>query len=99
MLDIDQVRHVAHLARLDLSPAEEEQFTQQLDSILAYVEQLQELNTDGIEPTFHAVETPSVTRPDQIQPWPDPEAILAGAPERADHFFKVPRILANEEDD
>ena len=97
MLDINQVRHVADLARLDLSPAEEEQFTQQLGSILTYVEQLQELNTEGIEPTFHAVEMSNVTRPDQVQPWPDPESILAGAPERADQFFKVPRILGGEE--
>lgn len=97
MIDAAQVRHVAHLARLELTEAEEQQLTQQLGSILAYVEQLQELDTEGIEPTFHAVEMPTLTRPDQVQTWEDPELILAGAPERADQFFKVPRILGGEE--
>ncbi|MGF1574632.1 MAG: Asp-tRNA(Asn)/Glu-tRNA(Gln) amidotransferase subunit GatC [Cyanophyceae cyanobacterium] len=98
MIEIEQVRHVAHLARLELTPAEEEQLTRQLGDILSYVEQLQELDTEGIEPTFHALDVPSLTRPDQVQPWPDTESILAGAPERADQFFKVPRILGGEED-
>ncbi len=96
MLDREQVQHVAFLARLELSPEEEEQFTQQLGDILTYVEQLQELDTDSVEPTYHALDTPQVTRPDQVNPYPDREAILDNAPDREDQFFKVPRILNAE---
>ncbi len=95
MIDRQQVHHVAFLARLDLTPAEEEQFTQQLDTILSYVEQLKELNTDEIEPTFHAVTMDQVLRDDQVQTWGDIEGILASAPEREEQFFRVPKILGS----
>ncbi len=93
MLDREQVRHVAFLARLQLTSEEEAQFTQQLDSILSYVEQLQELDTEGIDPTFHAVDVEQILRADDVNPWPDLDAILDGAPEREEQFFRVPRIL------
>lgn len=98
MLTRDQVRHVAFLARLDLTPAEEDQFTEQLAGILSYVEQLDQLNTEGIEPTFHVLDLPHPTHPDTVKPWEDLESILANAPERADQFFKVPRILVHQEE-
>lgn len=94
MLDREQVQHVAHLARLQLSPEEEEQFTSQLADILAYVEQLKQLDTDSVDPTFHALDdVTQVLRPDQVETWADPEMILEGAPDREERFFKVPRIL------
>lgn len=96
MLDREQVRHVAFLARLELSPEEEETFTQQLGDILTYVEQLQELDTESVDPTFHALDTPQVTRADEVKPWSDLEAILENAPDRDEQFFKVPRILNAE---
>lgn len=96
MLDRKQVQHVAFLARLELSPEEEGRFTQQLGDILTYVEQLQELDTESVEPTYHALDTPQVTRPDQVISWPDREAILDNAPDRDEQFFKVPRILNAE---
>ncbi len=96
MLDREQVQHVAFLARLQLSPEEEERFTQQLGDILTYVEQLQELDTASVEPTYHALDTPQVTRPDQVIPWTEREAILDNAPDRDEQFFKVPRILNAE---
>lgn len=97
MMDREQVHHVAFLARLELSPEEEERFTQQLGDILTYVEQLQELDTEGVEPTFHALNVEQIARPDQWEPWENLEAILSNAPERSDQFFKVPRILEAEE--
>lgn len=99
MLKREEVQHVAHLARLELSEEEEIQFTEQLADILAYMEQLKELDTEGVEPTFHildhVMELP--TRPDEVQPYPDTEGILSNAPDRVDTFFRVPRILDAEE--
>lgn len=96
MLNREQVRHVAFLARLELSPEEEETFTQQLGSILTYVDQLGELNTDAVDPTFHALDMPQFTRPDQVSSWTELEAIMDNAPDREEEFFKVPRILNTE---
>lgn len=93
MIDLEQVRKVALLARLDLSPEEEQQFTGQLSSILEYVEQLNELDTSNVEPTTRAIETSNITRADQLQPFADRDRILDCAPEREEDYFKVPKIL------
>ena len=94
MLDRDQVRKVAHLARLELTPDEEEQFTTQLSDILDYFQQLSELDTSDVEPTARAIDVSNVTRPDDLQPWSDREGILNSAPEREGEFFKVPQIIS-----
>ncbi|MGA7935336.1 MAG: Asp-tRNA(Asn)/Glu-tRNA(Gln) amidotransferase subunit GatC [Kovacikia sp.] len=96
MLDRKQVQKVAHLARLQLTPQEEEQFTTQLSSILEYFEQLSELDVSGVEPTTRAIDVSNVTRQDILQPCLEREAILDGAPEREGDFFKVPRIINAE---
>lgn len=95
MIDLDQVRKVANLARLDLTTDEEEQFTGQLNSILGYVEQLSELDTDGVEPTTRAIEVSNITRKDELKPFEDRAAILDCAPDREDNFYKVPKIMAD----
>ncbi|MCM0588985.1 MAG: Asp-tRNA(Asn)/Glu-tRNA(Gln) amidotransferase subunit GatC [Gloeotrichia echinulata IR180] len=96
MIDREQVRKVALLARLELSPEEEEQFTTQLGSILDYIEQLSELNVSDVPPTTRAIDVSNVTREDNLQPYPDREAILNSAPEQEGEFFKVPKILNAE---
>ena len=96
MIDLEQVRKVAHLARLELTPDEEQQFTGQLNSILDYVEQLTELDTDGIEPTTRAIEVSNITRKDDLQPWEDRDAIFDCAPDKEDNFYKVPKIMGGE---
>ena len=93
MIDLEQVRKVALLARLELSPAEEEQFTGQLSGILDYVEQLKELNTDDVEPTTRAIELSNITRTDRLESFGDRADMLDCAPDREDDFFKVPKIL------
>lgn len=93
MIDLEQVRKVALLARLELSPEEEEQFTGQLSSILEYVEQLSELDTNDVEPTTRAIEVSNITRTDCLEPFAGREDILNCAPEREEDFFKVPKIL------
>ncbi|WP_019500944.1 Asp-tRNA(Asn)/Glu-tRNA(Gln) amidotransferase subunit GatC [Pseudanabaena sp. PCC 6802] len=95
MIDREQVRHVAHLGRLQLSEAEEVAFTTQLGEILDYFEQLNELDPllVGVEPTTRAIATVNVTRQDDLKPWEDKEVLLDGAPEREDDYFRVPQIL------
>ena len=95
MIDLEQVRKVALLARLELTEAEEQQFTEQLSGILDYVQQLNELNTENIEPTTRAIELSNITRQDELTPFEDRESILGIAPEREDDFFKVPKILGS----
>lgn len=96
MIDREQVHKVAHLARLELTTAEEEQFTIQLSSILDYFEQLSELDTNDVEPTTRAIEVSNITRQDALQPWPEREDILDCAPERDGDFFRVPKIINAE---
>lgn len=97
MIDREQVRKVANLARLDMTTDEEEQMTAQLSSILEYFQQLSELDTTDVPPTTRAIDVSNVTRPDQLQPFGDREAILKEAPDQDGDFFKVPKILQGEE--
>jgi aspartyl-tRNA(Asn)/glutamyl-tRNA(Gln) amidotransferase subunit C len=96
MLDRDQVRKVAHLARLELTPEEEAKFTTQLSDILNYFEQLSELDTQDVVPTTRAIDVSNVTRPDSHQLYDKREAILEGAPNREGDFFKVPKIINSD---
>ncbi|MEM9003412.1 MAG: Asp-tRNA(Asn)/Glu-tRNA(Gln) amidotransferase subunit GatC [Cyanobacteria bacterium P01_F01_bin.86] len=93
MIDLEQVRKVAHLARLNLESDEEAQFTTQLNSILEYVEQLNELDTGDVPPTTRAIEVSNITRPDKTEVFSDRASLIENAPEREDDFVKVPKIL------
>ena len=95
MLDRAQVQKVAHLARLQLTPEEEEKFTTQLSSILDYFELLSELDVTGVQPTTRAIEVINVVRVDREQPY-SREDILNGAPDREGEFFKVPKIVTGD---
>ena len=96
MIDRPQVHKVALLARLELTPEEEAQFTTQLSSILEYFEQLSELDTENVPPTTRAIEISNITRPDALKPSPDREALLKEAPEQEGDFFRVPQILGTD---
>lgn len=95
MIDIEQVRKVAHLARLELESEEEAQLTTQLNDILDYIEQLNELDTTNVPPTTRAIEVSNVSRPDQLETFSDRESLLSNAPEREEDFIKVPKILGD----
>ena len=97
MIDREQVHKVAHLARLELTAEEEEKFTTQLSSILEYFDQLSELNTDDVTPTFRAIDVSNVTRPDHLQVDTEPEALIKQAPTQEGEFFRVPQILSTDE--
>ncbi len=93
----EEVRKVALLARLELTPDEEQQFAGQLSGILDYFEQLSELDVTDVPPTTRAIDVSNVTRQDQLQTYSDREEILEGAPDRDGEFFKVPRIVNTSE--
>ena len=92
-IDQAQVRKVASLSRLDLTDGEVEEFTSQLAAILDYVEKMNELNTDNVEPMAHCLPVSNVFREDSIRQSLGTENTLANAPQRDGEFFKVPKIL------
>ena len=93
MISEAQVEHVAQLARLALSDEEKQRFTEQLNAILTYMEQLNEVPTEGVEPTAHVLDLVNVFRDDTVRHTLSADAALANAPETAHHFFVVPRIV------
>ena len=92
-LTTDQVRWVAHLARLELSDVELTPLTRDLAAIVDYVNQLQNVNTEGVEPLAHAVELTNVFRADDPAPSLPVAAALANAPQRKGDFYAVPAVL------
>jgi aspartyl-tRNA(Asn)/glutamyl-tRNA(Gln) amidotransferase subunit C len=89
----EEVAHVARLARLALEPAELDALTGQLDAILGYVEKLNELETEGIVPTAHAVPMENAFREDLVLPSLGIDKALQNAPERDGSCFKVPKVI------
>ncbi len=87
------VKYVAHLARMALTPAEEQKIGAQLGNILGYIEKLKELDVSAVEPTAHAVPMTNVTRPDELQPSLPVEEALRNAPAQANGLFLVPKIV------
>ena len=92
-IDDAQVKKVAKLARLELSNAEVEEFAGQLSAILDYVERMNKLNTEGVEPLAHCLPISNVFREDIVKESLGTETTLANAPQRDGAFFKVPKIL------
>ncbi len=92
-ISADQVKHVAHLARMAITEEEAKKFTNQLDKIITYAEQLNELNTDHVEPTAHVLEIKNVMREDRAKEGLPREEVLKNAPEHQDWQIKVPGIM------
>jgi len=92
LAEID-VKYVAHLARIALTPEEEKQLGAQLGSILGYIEKLRELDVTNVEPTAHAVPMVNVMRADEIRPSLPHEAALRNAPKQGGGLFIVPKIV------
>jgi aspartyl-tRNA(Asn)/glutamyl-tRNA(Gln) amidotransferase subunit C len=89
----EDVERVARLARLTLSEAEKVELTSQLDAILTYMDTLNAVDTEGVEATTTVIPMTSVLREDVVKPGLSQEAALANAPDPADGFFRVPRII------
>ncbi|HEY7489901.1 MAG TPA: Asp-tRNA(Asn)/Glu-tRNA(Gln) amidotransferase subunit GatC [Candidatus Tectomicrobia bacterium] len=93
MISAEHVEQVARLARLALQSEEKRRLTEQLNAILAYMEQLNEVPTNGVEPTAHVLDLVNVFRDDTVHQTLSAEEALANAPEAAQHYFVVPRIV------
>ena len=87
------VKYVAHLARLSLTPEEEVKLSAQLGNILGYIEKLRELDVTNVEPTAHVVPMVNVTRADEVRPSLPHEEALRNAPKQSSGLFIVPKIV------
>ncbi len=92
-ITLKEVEHVARLARLELTTGEKERMRAQIDSILSYIDKLNELDTSAVEPTSHVLPMTNVFREDEVMPSLSQEEVLVNAPDRHELFFRVPRIL------
>jgi aspartyl-tRNA(Asn)/glutamyl-tRNA(Gln) amidotransferase subunit C len=87
------IKYVAHLARIALTPEEEKKLSSQLGNILGYIEKLKELDVSSVEPTAHAVPLTNITRPDATGDCLSQEEALKNAPAKANGLFIVPKIV------
>ena len=89
-----EIEHLAELSNFSLSDDEKESLRGDLDSIIGYISQLNELDTEGVEPTYQTFEMENVWRADEIKPQAaDREALLALAPESQENQIRVPKVL------
>lgn len=92
-ISVNDVEHVAKLARLELSEPEKQQFTEQLNKILNFMDKLNELDTENVKPTSHVIQLSDVTREDEVRPsWPI-DKVMQNAPDEEEGQFRVPAIL------
>jgi len=89
----DDVIKVAELARLEFKEEETQLFTEQLGNILEYIEKLNELDTENVEPTSHVLDMSTPLRDDKVVKWLSIEEVLQNAPESEDDFFVVPQVI------
>ncbi|MBE4907339.1 Asp-tRNA(Asn)/Glu-tRNA(Gln) amidotransferase subunit GatC [Bacillus luteolus] len=92
-ISIDQVKHVANLARLAITEEEANNFKTQLEAIITYAEQLNEVNTDNIEPTTHVLKMKNVLREDEPKTGLPLKEVLKNAPDSKDGHIRVPSII------
>jgi aspartyl-tRNA(Asn)/glutamyl-tRNA(Gln) amidotransferase subunit C len=92
-ITLAEVEHVARLARLELGAEDKERMRRELDGILSYIDKLRALDTEGVEPTSHAVPVTNVMRDDLVRPSFPQADMLANAPDRSGDFFRVPKII------
>ncbi|QED46475.1 Asp-tRNA(Asn)/Glu-tRNA(Gln) amidotransferase subunit GatC [Cytobacillus dafuensis] len=92
-ISTDQVKHVANLARLAITEEEAEMFKKQLDAMISFAEELNEINTDHVEPTSHVLDMKNVMREDKPQEGLPQSEVLKNAPEHQDGQVKVPSIM------
>lgn len=92
-VSLDEVRHLAALSEIQLSDSELESLTTDIDNIVGYINQLDELDTDQVEPTFQLTGLQNVWRDDKIEPQLSREKLLNLAPDTEDNQVKVPKVL------
>lgn len=92
-IDKSTLRKIAHLARLELDPEKEEAMTKDLNEIISWVEQLQEVDTEGVEPLTNMSEEVNVFREDKAGEHLDHQRALKNAPKHDEDYFRVPKVL------
>lgn len=92
---LHDVDYIAQLARLSFTDEEKHRLTEELNTILGYMEQLNTVPTDDVEPLSHVIDVQSVLRDDRHVPGLPREAALRNAPSHTDEFFKVPKVIAD----
>ena len=92
---VQDVEYIARLARLSFTDEEKQRLTVELNTILGYMEQLNSVPTDDVEPLSHVIDLQSVMREDRQVPGLSREDALKNAPARTDEFFKVPKVIAD----
>ncbi len=90
---INDVEHIAKLAKLQFSQEEKEKFTHQFNDILRYIEQLNSLNTENVEPLSQVIELQNVFRDDVVKQSLSTKEALDNAPDKTDEYFKVPKVI------
>ncbi|MDP3142420.1 MAG: Asp-tRNA(Asn)/Glu-tRNA(Gln) amidotransferase subunit GatC [Candidatus Omnitrophota bacterium] len=93
MITKDDLKYVAHLARLSLSEKEIEHFTVQLEGILKYINKLKQVDVSNVEPTSHVFPQKNIYRQDELKPSLSIKEALKNAPSKEGDFFKVPKII------
>ena len=92
-ISVEEVRHIADLARLKLSPEEEVRYAEQLSAVLDYAARLNQLDTSHISPTSSVLPFDAPLRDDEPRPCPSRERMLSNAPDQEDGLFRVPPVL------
>jgi len=92
-LSTSDVEYVAKLARLEVTDAEKEKFTAQLNDILLYIDKLNELDTKGVAPMTHAIAVTNAFREDKVRESLGTEGAIANAPDARGEFFRVPKVI------
>ena len=95
-ITIQDVEHIAKLARLRLTEEEKQRFQKELGKIIEYFDQLKKLNTEGVPPTTHVVPLENVLREDVVAPSLPVDEALANAPDRKGNYFRVPKVVEKE---
>jgi aspartyl-tRNA(Asn)/glutamyl-tRNA(Gln) amidotransferase subunit C len=93
---IKDVEYIAKLANLEFTDMEKHKFTQQMNQILNYVEQMNKLDTNKVEPLSHVIELSNVFRSDVVKQSVSTEEALKNAPEKNEQFFKVPKVIGEK---
>jgi aspartyl-tRNA(Asn)/glutamyl-tRNA(Gln) amidotransferase subunit C len=97
-ISLEQVSHVAKLARLAVSQEKLRKYAGQLETILEYVAKIGEVDMSGVEPMAHALLLTNILREDEVGPSLSIEQVLQNAPETDGRFFKVPKVIGGDED-
>lgn len=92
-IDLEQVRYIAHLARLELTPQEEDKFSSQLRNILDYVDKLKKVDTKNVPPTSHVLPINNVFREDEREFSLSSREALSNAPKQKNNQFQVPKVI------